>query len=283
MSDYERIERALRWIDRHWVEQPSIEAMAAAVGLSTSHFHRLFKRFAGITPKRMVEFLTARHARQRLMDSASVLEAALDSGLSGPGRLHDLMVSVDALTPGQIRRAGEGCELIYGIRSGPFGPCLVVESERGVCALDFVSDGNLDQARQRIAQRWPAAQLRTDPARTRTTLDRILSSLTDPARRPGLDIQGTNFQLRVWDALLRIPAGRMSSYGEIAERIGRDGASRAVGTAVGQNPVPLLIPCHRVLRQSGDFGQYSGGRFRKRAILLWEQGAVNRSGSEHPG
>jgi len=283
MNDYERIEKALKWIDQHWVEQPSIEAMAAAVGLSTSHFHRLFKRFAGITPKRMLEFLTARHARQRLMDSASVLDAALDSGLSGPGRLHDLMVSVDALTPGQIRRAGEGSELTFGIHSGPFGPCLIVESERGVCALEFVTDGDTDQARQQVAQRWPAARLRNDPARSRATLERIQSSLTDPARRPALDIQGTNFQLRVWDALLRIPPGRLSSYGEIAEQIGCSGASRAVGTAVGHNPVPLLIPCHRVLRQSGEFGQYSGGRLRKRAILLWEQGAINRSGSAHPG
>jgi AraC family transcriptional regulator of adaptative response/methylated-DNA-[protein]-cysteine methyltransferase len=282
MTDYERIEQALRWIDRHWVEQPSVDAMAAAAGLSSSHFHRLFKRFAGITPKRMIEFLTARHARQRLMDSASVLEAALDSGLSGPGRLHDLMVSVDALTPGQIRRAGEGSELIWGVHDGPFGPCLIVESERGVCALDFVANGDPAHARQQIVQRWPAARLRTDPVRTRTTLDRVQSSLAEPDRRPALDIPGTNFQLRVWDALLRIPPGRLSSYGEIAEHIGAKEATRAVGTAIGRNPVPLLIPCHRVLRQSGDFGQYSGGRFRKRAILLWEQGFVNRNGSEHP-
>ncbi len=272
LSDYDRIERVLHWIDRHWRDQPSIEAMASAAGLSVSHFHRLFKRYAGITPKRMLEYLTAEHARSRLMDSASVLAAALDSGLSGPGRLHDLMVTVDAATPGQIQQRGEGMIVYFGVHDGPFGSCLIAESERGVCALDFVSHASQDRAAAELARRWPRAELRPSPERSRKTLARIVASLRSPGQRPPLDIQGSNFQLRVWDALLRIPPGRLISYGELASALGKPGASRATGTAVGANPVPLLIPCHRVLRQNGAFGQYSGGVLRKRAILLWEQG-----------
>lgn len=272
MDDYQRVERAIAWIEEHWREQPSIDAMASAIGLSSSSFHRLFRRWAGITPKRLVEFMTATHARRRLIERRSLLDAALDSGLSGPGRLHDLMVTVDAATPGQIARGGEGLELIWGLHPGPFGRCLIAESARGVCLIDFTAEPGEHEARRRLARRWPAATLNQDARRSGKTFERILASLRGEATAPEAAVTGSNFQIRVWDALLRIPPGQLVSYGELAEAIGAPGASRAVGTAVGANPVPLLIPCHRVLRQTGDFGQYSGGRLRKRAILLWEQG-----------
>ncbi|AKS40695.1 methylated-DNA--[protein]-cysteine S-methyltransferase [Wenzhouxiangella marina] len=271
MNDYQRIERAIAWIEEHWREQPSVEAMAGAIGLSSSRFHRLFRRWAGITPKRLVEFLTATHARKQLIAQTPLLDTALDSGLSGPGRLHDLMVTVDGATPGQIARNGQGLDLVWGLHEGPFGHCLIAESPRGVCLLDFVAEDSRLQVAAKIAQRWPQAALTEAPERTRATFDRILASLRGEATPPKAAVLGSNFQIRVWEALLRIPPGRMISYGELASAIGAPGASRAVGTAVGANPVPLLIPCHRVLRQTGDFGQYSGGRLRKRAILLWEQ------------
>jgi AraC family transcriptional regulator of adaptative response/methylated-DNA-[protein]-cysteine methyltransferase len=271
-TNYQRIERVLAWIDAHWREQPSVAEMAAVAGLSPSHFHRLFRRFAGITPKGLVEFLTAREARQRLMSSASVLDAALGSGLSGPGRLHDLMVTVEGATPGQIQQAGRGMRIDFGVVDGPFGPCLIGQTDRGVCTLDFVEQLCSAAAGARLAERWPQAELQPNPRRAADTMARILTGLRSAGGRPRLDIRGSNFQLKVWDALLRIPPGRMISYGELARAVDMPGASRAVGTAVGANPVPLLIPCHRVLRRDGDFGQYSGGIWRKRAILLWEQG-----------
>jgi len=270
--DYQRIERVLIWIDANWRDQPNVETLAAVAGLSVSHFHRLFKRFAGITPKAMIEFLTANSARRRLMASASVLEAALDSGLSGPSRLHDLMVKVDAATPGQIQRSGQGMQIDFGIISSPFGPCLLGLTERGLCAFEFLVANTQAEGARALAARWPQAELRPDDSRAATVLGQILAALRSPGPRPPLDIHGTNFQLRVWDALLRIPPGRMTSYGELARTLGMPRAARAVGSAVGANPLPLLIPCHRVLRQSGAFGNYSGGAWRKRAILLWEHG-----------
>jgi len=275
--NYRRIERVLRWIDRHWREQPSVDELARVVGLSPSHFHRLFKRFAGISPKRVIEFMTANAARQRLMTSTSVLETALSSGLSGPGRLHDLMVTVDGATPGQIQRAGRGMQIEFGVVDGPFGACLVAQTERGVCALNFISGATEAEAAAELSDRWPQAVLQPNANLAADTMSRILTGLHSSNGLPSLHIQGSNFQLRVWDALLRIPPGQLISYGELARALGKPGASRSVGTAVGANPVPLLIPCHRVLRQSGAFGQYSGGVWRKRAILLWEQGRVNRA------
>lgn len=270
--DYQRIERVLEWLDVHWREQPSVDDLARVSGLSPSHFHRLFRRFAGITPKRMIEFLTAREARRRLMSSASVLEAALASGLSGPGRLHDLMVTVEGATPGQIQRSGRGMQIDFGVVDSPFGACLIGLTERGVCTLEFLSDGSETEGKNCIGERWPEAELNLNAERASETLARILTGLLATGGQPRLDIRGSNFQLRVWDALLRIPPGRMISYGELARALGRPQASRAVGTAVGANPVPLLIPCHRVLRRNGSFGHYSGGVLRKRAILLWEHG-----------
>jgi len=278
--NYQRIERVLAWIDEHWREQPSVDKLAAVAGLSPSHFHRLFKRFAGITPKRLIEFLTAREARQRLMRSASVLDAALSSGLSGPGRLHDLMVTVEGATPGQIQRAGHGMRIEFGVAASPFGACLIGQTDRGVCSLDFLREDSEAAAAARLTERWPKAELRPNARRAADTMSRILNGLKSPSGRPSLEVQGSNFQLRVWDALLRLPPGQLISYGELARALAMPGASRAVGRAVGANPVPLLIPCHRVLRQNGDFGQYSGGALRKRAIVLWEQSQDNGGRAE---
>lgn len=279
MDDYQRIEQAITWIEAHRETQPSVGDMAAHLGLSESHFHRLFQRWAGISPKRFVAVLTAAHARTLLEKSMPVLETAFACGLSSPGRLHELFVQHEAVTPGDIQRGGQGLEIHYGIQTSPFGPCLLAQTARGVCALDFVEPGQDEAAFQSLTRRWPGARLCEAPARTGQTLKRILAGLRTPGKWPRLAVQGTNFQVRVWSALLCLPPGQLASYQQIASAIGQPGATRAVGSAIGANPLPLLIPCHRVIRASGAFGQYSGGAWRKRAILAWEQAD---SGSEQP-
>lgn len=271
MNDYLRIKQAINWIEAQNENQPSVADMAAQLGLSESHFHRLFQRWAGISPKRFAAVLTAAHARRLLQRSTPLLETAFACGLSSPGRLHELFVQHEAITPGDIQRGGEGLELRYGIHPSPFGPCLLAETRRGVCALDFVEAGHEEAAVQALAARWPGARLLATPAITENTLKKVLAGLRSEGGLPRLAVAGTNFQVRVWSALLCLPPGRLASYQQIASAIGQPGATRAVGTAIGANPVPLLIPCHRVIRASGAFGQYSGGAWRKRAILAWEQ------------
>lgn len=275
MYDYDRIERAIAYFDERFQEQPTIPEVARHVGLSESHFHRLFHHWAGITPKRFLEYVTAAHARRMLEESATVLETAWESGLSGPSRLHDLFITLEGVTPGQIQRRGEGLAMRYGFHHSPFGECLVAETERGVTALTFVPEGGRDHALEELALQWPEADLERDQAATGKTLERILAGMHGRADGAGGDrvrllVRGTNFQVRVWEALLRIPPGCVTSYEQVASWTGKPRAVRAVGNAVGANPIPLLIPCHRVIRKTGAFGNYGGGPLRKRAILAWE-------------
>jgi len=224
-----------------------------------------------VTPHRFLASVTAAHARRLLEKSVPVVETALASGLSGPGRLHDLIVGAEAVTPGAIQRRGEALCFVYGVHETPFGSALLVESRRGISGLSFVDEG-VELLLADFRARWPRAELVCDPARTAPTMARIVDSLRIGPDGLRLAVAGTNFQLQVWSALLRLPPATAVSYGRIAAHIGRPDAVRAVGSAVGANPVPLLIPCHRVLRSSGAFGGYSGGIWRKRAILAWEQG-----------
>jgi AraC family transcriptional regulator of adaptative response/methylated-DNA-[protein]-cysteine methyltransferase len=271
-EDYERIEKAIRYIEANFRGQPDLEETARAVGLSEHHFHRLFRRFAGITPKRFLRFLTAEHARELLARSANVMDAAWESGLSGPGRLHDLTVDVYGATPGEVRGEGAGLEIRYGVHPSPFGACFVAYTRRGVCRLSFLPAGrDGDDALGELRLRWPRAALLSDPEGSRRMAARIFA----PARRRGESplrvlVRGTNFQIKVWEALLRIPEGCAVAYEDVARWIGAPKAVRAVGSAVGANPVAFLIPCHRVLRKSGAFGEYGGGAARKKAILAWE-------------
>lgn len=273
MSDYERIERAIAYLDEHFREQPGVAEVAAHVGLSESQFHRLFQRWAGITPKRFLAVVTAAHARRLLEDSQTVLDSAWASGLSGSGRLHDLFVGLEGVTPGQVRQRGQGLRMTYGFPESPFGPCLLAFTERGVSALSFVPEDGREPSLDALIRKWPEATFERDDRAAGATLERMLDTMQgDSKALPRLAVRGTNFQVRVWEALLRIPPGRVASYRQIAEWTGQPAATRAVGTAVGANPVPLLIPCHRVILSSGAFGNYSGGALRKRAILAWEAG-----------
>jgi AraC family transcriptional regulator of adaptative response/methylated-DNA-[protein]-cysteine methyltransferase len=266
-SDYERIEQAINFIENNYRSQPTLSDAAKSVGLSEYHFQRLFKRWVGISPKRFLQFLTVEHARDLLRNGRSVLATSYDSGLSGPGRLHDLFVSVDAVTPGEYKAKGAGLSISYGFHDTPFGSCFIAATERGVTNLEF---GERSDCVQRLHQNWSAAELRDDHEFTGDYVERIFRQEPDDTDKIKLYLSGTNFQLKVWQALLEIPAGHLTSYQQIARHVGRPKAVRAVGNAVGRNPVAFVIPCHRVIRQSGEYGNYRWGTARKKAMLGWE-------------
>lgn len=268
-TDYARIEKAIRYIDESFQRQPSLEEVARHVGLSDYHFQRLFSRWAGVSPKRFLQFVTARHARDLLDSSRTVLDAAYDAGLSGPGRLHDLMVSVDAMTPGEVKRRGAGLVIRYGYHDSPFGECIVATTDRGLCGLEFLGDAGPAAALESVRARWPAASFVPDPEASGEIASRVFDTARGGAPLP-LYLQGTNFQIKVWEALLRIPAGEVATYGEIAGRVCSTRAARAVGAAIGRNPIAFVVPCHRVIRTTGAFGEYHWGADRKRALLAWE-------------
>ncbi len=275
-SDYGRIEQAINFLQGNFREQPRLADISATVGLSEYHFQRLFRRWAGISPKRFLQYLTGEYVSELLRNSSSVLEASLDAGLSGPGRLHDLLVNLHGVTPGELKRHGEGLEIRYGIHPSPFGDCLLSTTGRGICGLAFLSPDSRKTTLAELQQRWPEARFREHPQTTQPIIERIFSPGDHP-RGDAIDlyVQGTNFQLKVWEALLRIPPGMLVSYGDIAKRIGIPKAARAVGTANAQNPVALLIPCHRVIRKSGAFGEYRWGETRKQAMFAWEAARVH--------
>jgi AraC family transcriptional regulator of adaptative response/methylated-DNA-[protein]-cysteine methyltransferase len=267
MTTYERIEKVIRYVEARRQEQPSLETLARVAGLSPSRFHRLFAKWAGTTPKDFVKYLTSEHAKSLLARSEDLLTASLESGLSGPGRLHDLFVTVDGVTPGEFKQGGEGLTIRFGFSQSPFGEALIGWTERGICAVEFVSGRT--EALKRLRQRWPKAALKAGNARAQAK--KIFSSSRQP-----LVVSGTPFQVKVWEALLRIPTGKAVSYGELAKAVGKPKAARAVGSAVGSNSIAYLIPCHRVLRSAGVAGEYRWGASRKKAILAWESAAAAR-------
>jgi AraC family transcriptional regulator of adaptative response/methylated-DNA-[protein]-cysteine methyltransferase len=268
MNDYGRIAAAIRFLDEHRHEQPDLETVATSVGLSASRFHRLFSAWAGATPKDFLQCLTLADAKDALLRGSSVLDASLDAGLSGPGRLHDLCVTLEAATPGEIKSRGKGVPIRYGAADSPFGPCLIGETPRGLCHLSFFDDGGEQEAFAELKAEWPLANLVRDDLSSK----QITSAIFDPngGATWKLHVRGTSFQLRVWRALLAIPSGDLASYAKLAALAGNPNASRATGSAVGSNPVSFLIPCHRVIRATGIVGHYRWGSTRKRAMLAWE-------------
>jgi len=271
MTDYERVENVIRHLTRHYVEQPDLRSLASVARVSEFHFHRLFSRWAGITPKALVKFLTAKHAKALLRQSQSVLDASLDAGLSGPGRLHDLLVSLDAVSPGEFKNYGAGMAVHYGFHASPFGTCLIGATARGICHLSFVGDDGEAAALRELNSEWPNAVFRHDQKSARELATEIFQRRRSE-KIPVL-LVGTPFRLKVWEALLKIPPGRVVSYHDIARSIGSPTACRAVGAAVGANPVSYLIPCHRVIHETGIVGNYRWGRERKLAMLAWENGS----------
>jgi len=267
-DDYSRIEKAIHFLDERFPEQPDLAEVAKSVNLSPYHFQRLFKRWAGISPKRFLQFLMLDYAKHALERSGNVLDAAYAVGLSSPSRLHDLFVTVEAVTPGEFRRRGAGLRIRYGFHPSPFGECLLAATDRGICAMYFVTNGRAAVLNE-VRRRWPAADFVLDPDSTGSYLNRIFPRNNRPGKLP-IDLRGTNFQIKVWQALLEIPPGAVVPYEDLAARVDNPKATRAVGTAVGQNPIAFIIPCHRVIRKVGAIGNYHGGVERKRAILAWE-------------
>lgn len=278
-SDYQIVESAIRYLEQNFRSQPELHELARHVGLSEAHLQRTFRRWAGISPKRFLQFLTAEHARELLRESRSVLDVSFEVGLSGGGRLHDLMLNVIAATPGEVKSGGSGIGISYGFHESPFGDALVAVTERGLCALAFVQGDDRAHVVAELRSRWPNAHLTEDSVRSGPTARAVFGEAGGAVT---LFLQGTNFQIRVWEALLRVPSGQAVTYEDIATVIGQPSAIRAVGAAVGRNPIAYLIPCHRVLRKSGVFGEYHWGSTRKKALLGWEAARCALSGGVSP-
>jgi AraC family transcriptional regulator of adaptative response/methylated-DNA-[protein]-cysteine methyltransferase len=274
-ADYEIVRRAIAFVSEHWRAQPEIEAIAAASGVSAGDLHHLFRRWAGITPKAFLQALTLDHARALLRDSASVLDASFEVGLSGPGRLHDLFVTHEAMSPGEWKSGGAGLTMSYGFHPSPFGTALVMATARGLAGLAFADSGEEQAALADMQSRWPRANIIADTAGTALLAARIFDPRLWRANRPlRVVLIGTDFEVRVWETLLKIPLGRAMTYSDIAAKLRAPKAARAVGAAVGKNPVSFVVPCHRVLGKSGDITGYHWGLTRKRAMLGWELGRL---------
>jgi len=271
MNDYERVASVIRFLDQHHTEQPDLSALADAAGLSPFHFHRLFSTWAGVTPKDFLQCLTLEHVKQLLRDGDNVFDAAINAGLSGPGRLHDLCVTIEAASPGEMKTGGAGIQIDFGFAETPFGQALIAESKRGICYLSFVNGNGRTAARERLASEWPNAKLNRNDSRIAELTAAIFTDGRSTSRSPlRTFVRGTPFQIRVWRALLRIPSGSLTTYGRLAEAIGQSKAARAVGSAVGANPISYIIPCHRVIQETGALGNYGGGQIRKQVMVGWE-------------
>ena len=276
MEDYFRIEKVIIFLKNNYQRQPSLDEIAAHIGLSPFHTQRLFKRWAGISPKRFIQYLTIGYAKTILQNSGNLLDAAYDSGLSGPGRLHDLFVTFDAVTPGEYKQKGENIFIQYGIHPCPFGSCLIGVTSRGVSWLSFFGDEGPERSLAELTHQWAGAKISENPQATAAFIQRIFNLGVLSHHQPlTLFLKGTNFQIKVWEALLKLPEGGLFTYEALAASIGKPHAARAVATAIGQNPVSYLIPCHRVLRKSGIISGYRWGPVRKKAIIAWEAAHID--------
>ena len=272
-SDYVHVKQALEYLSENWRDHPSLDDVARHAGLSPTHFQKLFTRWAGISPKQFLQAITLDHARQLLRDAASVLDATYEVGLSGPGRLHDLFVTHEAMTPGVYKAKGEGVEIQYGFHVSPFGYALLMVTEHGLAGLAFADEGGERAALDDMMSRWPKATYREDVSATKAYAGRIFEPNQWRQDTPLRVVMiGSDFEIRVWETLLKIPLGALTTYSDVAEHIGRPTAARAVGTAVGRNPISFVVPCHRVLGKSGGLCGYHWGLTRKQAILGWEAG-----------
>jgi AraC family transcriptional regulator, regulatory protein of adaptative response / methylated-DNA-[protein]-cysteine methyltransferase len=275
LDDYEKVRNVLSNLTHNWRDQPSLDELAEPVGMNAEQLQRVFTRWAGLTPKAFLQALTLDHARTMLKDSASILETSLEVGLSGPGRLHDLFVVHEGMSPGAYKTKGQGLTISYGFHPSPFGLALVMATDYGLCGLAFADRGEQAVALADMKKRWYNAQYTEDSAKTAPYAARIFAPDKWKDGQPlRITFIGSDFEIRVWESLLKIPVGRAVTYGDIAHSIEKPKAARAVGAAVGRNPISFVVPCHRVIGKSGDITGYHWGLTRKRAILGWEAGKV---------
>jgi AraC family transcriptional regulator of adaptative response/methylated-DNA-[protein]-cysteine methyltransferase len=278
LRDYDSVRRAIAFVSEHWRMQPTIEAMADAATVTPDELHHLFRRWAGLTPKGFMQALTLDHAKGLLRGSATVLDAALDAGLSGPGRLHDLFVTHEAMSPGEWKNGGTGMMMRFGFHPSPFGTAIVMATGRGLAGLAFADPGEESTALAVMKGRWPNATYIGDDLSTAPLAQRIFTpKLWRPDQPLRVVLIGTDFEVRVWETLLKVPMGRAVSYSDIARKIQSPKASRAVGTAIGKNPVSFVVPCHRALGKNGKLTGYHWGITRARAMLGWEAGQVGQA------
>ena len=270
-GDFQRIEKAIQFIEANFKSQPSLDQMAKSVHLSKYHFQRLFKRWAGISPIQFMQFITLDYTKERLIESKNLLETALDAGLSGPSRLHDLFITFDAMTPGDFKKQGSGLQISYGFCDSPLGECLLATTQRGICFFGFVESGERSETLGQLFDTWPGSEFIENPTAVCPIVNDIFKVDRQKSVHPfNLQIKGTNFQINVWRALLNIPMGCIVSYQDVASYIGHPKAFRAVASAIAVNPVAYLIPCHRVIAKSGKVHRYRWGAARKKALIGWE-------------
>ena len=270
-EDYHRIARAIAFMRQNHLNQPNLATVAEHIGLSEYHFQRLFTQWAGISPKRFLQYLTVEYAKSKITQTKSLLDLTLDVKLSSPGRLHDLFVTLEAMSPGEFKAGGAGLQIRYGIHDTPFGTSLIATTARGICNLYFLDTTDEQTAAQRLRLAWKNAEIIRDEQATQSLRDLIFNSETLSDQKPlTLLVKGTNFQIQVWRALLKLPFGAIATYQTIAQMVARPTAARAVGNAIGNNPIGYLIPCHRVIRESGELGGYEWGVERKTVMLGWE-------------
>ncbi|MGI9304822.1 MAG: bifunctional transcriptional activator/DNA repair enzyme AdaA [Gammaproteobacteria bacterium] len=278
-QDYQRIERALAWLAKNFQRQPSLAEISAEAGVSEFHFQRVFTHWVGISPKKFLQYLTLERAKQCLASSNNVLDAAYEAGLSGPGRLHDLFVNLEAVTPGEFKTRGAGIRIQYGFHDSPFGECLLMATERGICGLAFTVNGDQQATLAGLTKGWEQARLEENMQATGEYVERTFAQSPRASGPLKLLVRGTPFQVKVWEALLKIPPGALVTYSDIAQRIGKPTAMRAVGSAVGSNAISYLIPCHRVIRSSGVISNYRWGPVRKLALIGWEAARAEQAAS----
>ncbi len=270
--DYLRVAEAIEYLTDNFKSQPDLTDVARQVHLSPSHFQRIFTKWAGVSPKKFMQYLSLDYLRNRIFDTQNLNQAADLVGFSTQSRVYDLFVSIEGVTPNEYKTFGQGLEIQYGFHQTPFGECFIAMTEKGICALSFVDETNKEQTFQTFMDKWQAAKLVLNTAHTEGGVHQIFDpNFTDKIH---VWIQGTNFQLKVWEALLKIPQGSVSTYQKIADSIQNPKAVRAVGTAIGSNPIAFLIPCHRVIKSTGVIGEYHWGSTRKKAILGWEMAKV---------
>lgn len=277
MINYQRVAKAITYIKEHSTEQPQLEDIAKAVHLSPYHFHRMFKEWAGVTPKEFLQYISLKHAKKLLNKNQTIEEVTFHTGLSSSSRLHDLFVSIEGMTPGEFKKEGQALDIRYHFSESPFGDMLIASTGKGICNLSFVKNRN--KSIRELNDNWTNARITKGKDKHIRNLEEMITNDWQGLDKIKLHIRGTDFQIRVWEALLKIPAGKLASYSDVAQAIDNPGASRAVGSALARNPIAYLIPCHRVIKKVGGIGEYRWGNTRKTALIGWEAAQV--SGENH--